>query len=493
MTVTEIPRPADPVLPEPTLRIGGESMSASDGGTYTSINPADESVVVDVAAATAVDVDRAVANSRAVFESGVWSQMPGSERGRILAHAADLIEADAENLAALEALEMGKLYRDSVIGDMPVTAATFRHFAGWADKITGQTTSLPDFAGQHRFGYTLREPLGVVGAITPWNNPAVIAGWKLAPALAAGCTVVVKPAEDASLSTIRLVELLTCAGFPAGVVNVVTGRGPIAGAALAGHPGLDKITFTGSPRVGRGIQPLAGDKFRSMTLELGGKSPQIVFPDADLDAALPWIAMGNFYHQGQVCAAGTRVLVHESIADEVAARLVAIAESAVIGDPCDETSTMATIVNGRQLENILGYIETGRSEGAQLLTGGSRVDRPGFFVQPTVFRGTNEMTIAREEIFGPVATIITFRDTEEAIAIANDTRFGLNAMIYTSDLSTAHSVIPRLRVGSVWVNGWGVPEPHLPWGGREGSGTGRELGMSGVTAHTQEKTVHLAF
>ncbi|KQR97946.1 betaine-aldehyde dehydrogenase [Williamsia sp. Leaf354] len=493
MTAPALAPVVDPVLPDPTLRIGGVGVAASDGGTYTSINPADESTVVEIAAATADDVDRAVAASRAVFDSGVWSELPGSERGRILARAADLIEADAENLAALEAVEMGKLYQHSVAGDMPATAGTFRHFAGWADKITGQTTALPDFAGQHRFGFTMRQPVGVVGAITPWNNPAVIAGWKLAPALAAGCTVVVKPAEDAALSTIRLAELLSEAGLPDGVVNVVTGLGPVAGAALAGHAGLDKITFTGSPRVGRGITPLAGDKFRKMTLELGGKSPQIVFPDADLDAAMPWIAMGNFYHQGQVCAAGTRVLVNESIADDVVARLVAIAESSVIGDPRDPSSTMGTIVNAKQLDSILGYIETGKSEGAQLITGGARVDRPGFFVEPTVFRGTNDLTIAREEIFGPVATVITFRDTDEAIRIANDTRFGLNAMIYTSDLSTAHSVIPRLRVGTVWVNGWGVPEPHLPWGGREASGFGRELGLSGVTAHTEEKTVHLAF
>ncbi|MGU3293931.1 aldehyde dehydrogenase family protein [Williamsia sp. M5A3_1d] len=493
MTAPVPARPVEPTLPDPTLRIGGASSGASDGGTFTSINPADESTVVEIASATAEDVDRAVAASRAVFESGVWSEMPGSERGRILARAADLIEADAENLAALEAVEMGKLYQHSVIGDMPVTAGTFRHFAGWADKITGQTTALPDFADQHRFGFTLRQPVGVVGAITPWNNPAVIAGWKLAPALAAGCTVVVKPAEDASLSTIRLAELLESAGLPPGVVNVVTGVGSVAGAALAGHAGLDKITFTGSPRVGRQIQPLAGEKFRKMTLELGGKSPQIVFADADLDAAMPWIAMGNFYHQGQVCAAGTRVLVHESIVDDVVARLAAVAESSVIGDPRDPSSTMGTIVNAKQLESILGYIETGRSEGAQLITGGARVDRPGFFVEPTVFRGTNDHTIAREEIFGPVATVITFRDTDEAIRIANDTRFGLNAMIYTSNLSTAHSVIPRLRVGTVWVNGWGVPEPHLPWGGREASGFGRELGQAGVTAHTEEKTVHLAF
>lgn len=487
------PARVEPNFPEPTLRIGGKSRKSSSGETYLSTNPATETDVIEVAAATPDDVDAAVAAARSAFDSGVWSEIPGSERGKILARAADLIEADAENLAALEAVEMGKLFRDSVNGDIPVTAATFRHFAGWADKISGETVMLPDFGGQHRFGYTMRQPVGVVGAITPWNNPAVIAGWKMAPALAAGCTMVVKPAEDASLSTIRIAELLSEAGVPDGVVNIVPGLGASAGAALAAHSGIDKISFTGSARVGRGITPLAGDKFRKMTLELGGKSPQLVFADANLEESMPWIAMGNFYHQGQVCAAGTRVLVHESRADEVIAGLVAAAESAVMGDPRDESSTMGAMVNKVQLERVMGYIEKGKSEGAKLITGGYRLDREGYFIQPTVFQGNNDLTIAREEIFGPVATVITFRDTEEAIRIANETKYGLNAMIYTSSLATAHAVIPQLKVGMVWVNGWGVPEPHLPWGGREGSGYGRELGRSGVLANTEEKTVHLAF
>lgn len=491
MTTTETRY--EPTLPDVALRIGAQRRDAADGATYTTINPADETAICDLPAASAADVDAAVAAARTAFEEGEWASLSGVERGRILTRAADLIEADAPNLAALEAVEMGKLYRDSVMGDIPVTAGTFRHFAGWADKITGETAIMPDFAGQKRFGYTLRQPVGVVGAITPWNNPAVIAGWKLAPALAAGCTTVIKPAEDASLSTIRLAELLSEAGVPDGVVNVVTGTGETAGAALAAHPGLDKISFTGSPRVGRTIEPRAGDKFRKMTLELGGKAPQLVFADADLDAALPWIAMGNFYHQGQVCAAGTRVLVHESIVDEVIAGLVEHAKAAVMGDPRDESSTMGTIVNGKQLAQIERYVALGNDEGAQLVTGGARREGPGFFMEPTVFRGTNDLTIAREEIFGPVATVISFRDTDEAIRIANDTKFGLNAMIYTSSLSTAHAVIPQLRVGTVWVNGWGVPEPHLPWGGREASGYGRELGRAGVLANTEEKTVHLAF
>ncbi|NLU82410.1 aldehyde dehydrogenase family protein [Rhodococcus sp. HNM0569] len=480
-------------LPDTRLRIGGRSVDARSGEAYTSVNPATEEPVADIAAGSAADVDAAVAVAREAFEGGSWSRVAGAERGRILSRAADLLEEHAASIAALETVEMGKLYRDTVAGDIPAAAASFRHFAGWADKISGQAMALGDVGDQHRFGFTLRQPLGVVGAITPWNNPAVVAAWKVAPALAAGCTVVVKPAEDAALSTLRLADLLAEAGVPDGVFNVVPGLGDSAGAALAAHPGLDKITFTGSPRVGRTIASLAGEKFRKVTLELGGKAPQLVFPDADLDAALPWIAMGNFYHQGQVCAAGTRVLVHESIVDRVVDGLVDIAQSAVIGDPFDDATTQGTIVNGRQLDRILGYVDKGRGEGAELVTGGQRVGERGYFVQPTVFRGNNDLTIARDEIFGPVATVIPFRTTEEAVRLANATRYGLNAMIYSRDLATVHSVIPQLRVGTVWVNGWGVPDPALPWGGREASGIGRELGVSGLEAFTEEKTVHLGY
>ena len=480
-------------IPDTGLRIGGACVPAASGETIDALNPATEERITTLAAGSAEDVDRAVATARQAFESGVWSRMPGAERGRILMRAADLIEQHAGELSTLETTEMGKLYIHTVAGDVPAAAAVFRHYAGSADKIYGQTADLPDVGGQRRFGFTLRQPLGVVGAITPWNNPTVVASWKVAPALAAGCSVVLKPAEDASLAPLRLADLLAEAGVPDGVFNVVTGLGATAGAALAGHPGIDKITFTGSPRVGRQIQSLAGDKFRKVTLELGGKAPQLVFPDADLESAMPWIAMGNFYHQGQVCAAGTRVVVHESIADQVVEGLVEFARSSVVGDPFDPASTQGTIVNERQFDRIMGYIDKGRAEGADLVTGGGRVGDRGYFVEPTVFRGDNSLTIAREEIFGPVATVITFSTTEEALQIAGDTPFGLNAFIYSTDLSTVHSVIPQLKVGTVWVNGWGVPDPSLPWGGREGSGIGRELGVSGLEAFTEEKTVHLGF
>lgn len=478
-------------LPDPTLRIGGEHLDARDRRTYESYNPATGELVTSVSAAQPADIDDAVSAARRQFEEGEWSRTSGVERGRILSRAADLIEQDAENLAALEAIEMGKLFHDSVAGDIPAAAQAFRHFAGWADKVTGSTTLLPDFGPQRRFGYTLRQPLGVLGAITPWNNPVLIAAWKLAPALAAGCTAVVKPAEDAALSTMRLAELLAAAGIPDGVVNIVPGLGEVAGAALAAHPGIDKISFTGSPRVGKRIQSLAGDTFRKVTLELGGKAPQLIFDDADLEQAMPWIAMGNFYHQGQVCAAGTRVLAHESIVEEVTQGLVDAAGRARIGDPFDPDSTMGTIVNGTQLDQILRYVDVGRTEGAELLTGGNRLDRSGYFMEPTVFRGTNDLTIAREEIFGPVATVISFSTTEEAVRLANATKYGLNAMVYTRDLTRALTVTEQLRVGTVWINGWGVPDPALPWGGRAGSGIGRELGRSGLEADTEEKTVHI--
>ncbi len=484
-------RSAPYTIPPTGLLIDGAHRPARSGEDYVSRNPATGQAVAEISAAGADDIDDAVAAARSAFEEGPWARMSGPERGRILTRAADLIEQDAPNLGGLETLEMGKLFGDSVEGDVPCAADTFRHFAGWADKIRGSFAQLPDFGPQPRIGFTLRQPLGVIGAITPWNNPLAIASWKTAPALAAGNTMVIKPPEDAALSTLRLGEILTAAGLPDGVFNVVPGLGETAGAALAAHDGVDKITFTGSPRVGATIRSLAGHNYRRLTLELGGKSPQIVLADADLSQAMPWIAMGNFYHQGQVCAAGSRVLVHQSRLDEVVDGLTAAAADTVVGDPFDPASTMGSLANDAQLARVLRYIGLGRSEGATVHAGGGRVGERGCFVEPTVFTGTNEMTIAREEIFGPVATVIPFRDVDEAVRIANDTRYGLNAMIYGQDLSAVHSLIPRLRVGTVWVNGWGVPDVSMPWGGRGASGIGRELGESGLHACTEEKTVYL--
>jgi len=480
-------------LPPTQLWIGGEWRPASGGATYASRNPVDDSLIADICDAQPDDVDLAVAAARKAFESSGWKEMGGTARGAILNKVADLIERDAELLARLETLEVGKLYRDGLFGDIPATLATFRYYAGFADKLYGSTVQLPDYAGRHRLNFTLREPLGVVGAITPWNNPIVVAGWKIAPALATGNTIVVKPPEDAALSLLRLAEIMAEAGVPAGVFNVVPGVGEVAGAALAAHPGIDKLSFTGSPEVGALMAHHAGGQFRKVTLELGGKNPQIFFADGDLEGAMPFIAAGNFLHQGQVCAAGTRVYVHASRVEEVTAALVAHAEGITLGDPFDESVGMGPVINRRARDSIMSYIGSGRTEGATLLTGGFAPEGDGWFVQPTVFASAQHHTIAREEIFGPVATIIPFTETDEVIGLANDTRFGLNAIVYTESLNLAQRCARELRVGNVWVNAFGIPDMTTPWGGRNASGLGRELGPAGIEAYTEEKTVQMMF
>ncbi|UGS37325.1 aldehyde dehydrogenase family protein [Capillimicrobium parvum] len=481
--------PQVPRLPERGLYIDGTWRDAGDGATFEVLNPATEQVVTTVASASAADVDAAVQAARRQFDGGEWSRMSGSERGRLLNRIADLIEADTERLAALEAIDVGKPVADPAAIDIPLAADTFRHFAGWADKVHGSTVPVPDYFDRPRFSYTLREPVGVVGAITPWNAPTMIASWKIAPALAVGCTVVVKPPEDASLSTLRLAELMAEAGVPAGVVNVVCGTGAGAGAALVRHPGVDKISFTGSPEVGAEISRETGPAFKRVTLELGGKSPQIILADADLDALMPIAAASLFANQGEICAAGTRVLVHESVRDDVVAGLAEQARAVQVGDPFAEGTTMGALINRRQMDRVLGYIDAGRDEGAELVAGGGRLDRPGYFVEPTVFVGTNDLTIAREEIFGPVGTVIPFGEVDEAVALANDSRYGLAAVVWTKDLSLAHQAARALRVGAVWINGWGAPDPRLPWGGTKISGIGRELGLAGIHGSTEEKVV----
>jgi betaine-aldehyde dehydrogenase len=484
-------------FPPRDLWIGGEWRPASGGSTYVTRNPVDDTEITEIAHASAADVDAAVTAARHAYETSGWRQMGGTERGRILFAAADAIAKDAEYLTALETLEVGKLYRDGLYGDIPAALATFRYYAGFADKLYGSTVELPDYAGRHRLNYTLREPLGVVGAISPWNNPIVVAGWKIAPALAAGNSVVIKPPEDAAMSILRLAELLHEAGVPAGVFNIVTGEGETTGAALANHPGLDKLTFTGSPEVGALLslhaQGPAGAQFRKVTLELGGKNPQIVFPDANLDGAMPFVAVGNFLHQGQVCAAGTRVYVHDSLVDDVCERLAAHAEGIVLGDPFVDGVSMGPVINEAALSKITGYLDGAEAEGATLVTGGKRADRDGWFVEPTVYRGAQNQRIAREEIFGPVATVIPFSTTDEALALANDTHYGLNAIVYTESLHTAQRAARELNVGNVWINAFGIPDMTTPWGGRAGSGLGRELGPQGIEAYTEEKTVQMMF
>lgn len=476
-------------LPRTELHIGGRWRAAADGAVHPIINPGNGQPLGALSMATSVDVSAAVVAARTQFETGAWSRLSGADRGRLLWRLADLVEANRENLAYLEAIDIGRPYFEPFMFEIPLAADTFRHFAGWADKIGGSTFDLPDFDGRQRHSYTLRQPIGVVGAITPWNAPTMIASWKLGPALAAGNTVVIKPAEDASLSTIRLVELIEEAGFPAGVVNLVTGSGAVAGDALVRHPGIDKISFTGSPGVGRRIAAIASEALKKVTLELGGKSPQIVCRDADLDRVIPGASISMFANQGQTCASGSRVLVHEAIANEVTERLVAAAQSVVVGDPFAPDTQMGSLVSERQLERVDGYVRKGKAEGARLLTGGSRIDRPGSFYAPTLFAGDNDLTIAREEIFGPVGTIIRFRDNEEALQLANQTDYGLTSVVWTRDLATANRFARQLKTGSVWVNAWGPPHPALPWLGVKTSGLGSELGRSGVLANTVEKTV----
>jgi aldehyde dehydrogenase (NAD+) len=467
------------------LLIDGCRVAALSGRSFETLNPATGEVLARVAEAGAEDIDVAVRSARAAFE-GPWGQMKASERGALLLKLAELIRRDEAELARLESLDSGKPISAIARQDLPAVLDTLTYYAGMADKINGQVIpARPD-----ALTYTVREPLGVVGAIIPWNFPLMIGMWKIAPALACGCTVVLKPAELTPLTALKIGDLALEAGFPVGVLNVVPGFGKVAGQALVDHPDVDKVTFTGSPVVGRQILQGAAGNLKRVTLELGGKSANIIFPDGDVDTAVKAAGSGIFFNTGQVCSAGSRILVHESIHDEVVERLAARAQSTRVGDPLETSTAMGPLVSEAQMNRVLNYIEIGRSEGASVVTGGVRRGSTGYFVEPTVFAGVrHDMRISQEEIFGPVAAVIPFKDDEDALRIANGTAYSLAAGVWTGDIARAHRFTKRLKAGTVWVNTYGPTDIRLPWGGARDSGFGREHGEAAIDNFTEPKVI----
>ncbi len=470
------------------LLIGGRWLEGVAGRSFDVIDPVSGEKICAVSEATRGDVDLAVKAARRALE-GSWGATTPSERGRTLWRLADLIEEHAEVLRQLESLDVGKPVMETYVFDLPLTADHFRYFAGWATKITGQTvpSSLPGEA----LAYTRREPVGVVGAIVPWNFPLAITAWKLAPALACGNTVVLKPSELTPLSALYLGELLLEAGVPPGVINILPGFGAEAGAAIVEHPDIDKISFTGSTRVGREIMAKAGGSFKRVTLELGGKSPNIILPDADLNDAVGGAMTAMFFNQGEACVAGSRLYVPRALRDDVLNELVSRTSGIVQGASLDPTTQMGPLVSQLQLERVMGFIERGVAAGAQVVTGGVRntAAGEGFFVQPTIFTATDELELAKEEIFGPVLTVLEYDNLEDLVTRANRSVYGLGAGIWTRDLKTGIKLAHRLKAGSVWINGWGMLEASLPWGGYKQSGIGREMSHHALEHYTEVKTV----
>ena len=460
------------------------------GKTLDSINPATGEVLTSVIEASAQEVDRAVEAARRAFAGGRWRAMPASERGRMIWQLADLVENHIDELAELETLDNGKPIFESRQVDLPMVVDVLRYYAGWATKIHGETVNASDTA----FTYTLREPVGVVGLIIPWNFPLLLASWKLGPALACCNTMVLKPAEQTPLTALRFGELAVEAGLPAGVLNIVTG-GPETGKAMVRHPGIDKIAFTGSTIVGKEIMRSGADTIKRVTLELGGKSPNIVFADSDLDSAVRGAVNGIFYGKGEVCNAGSRLFIESRVRDEFMNKLVARAKKMQPGDPLDPKTRMGAIVSREQMNTVLGYIDAGKKEGAQLIAGGKPVSVDGgngFFIEPTIFDGVhNDMKIAQEEIFGPVLATLSFDDVDQVVELANRSPYGLAAAVWTKDLKKAHQVSRRLRAGTVWINTYGLMDASLPFGGYKSSGFGRELGQAALEHYTEIKTVWL--
>ena len=467
------------------LLIDGRRVSSASGRTFKSLNPATERVIAIIAEGNEADVDAAVAAARRAFE-GPWRTMRAAERGHILLKWAQLLKRHADEIVELESLDAGKPVAAVLRQDFPAAVDTLTYYAGWADKISGDVVSTREDA----LTYTVREPVGVVAAIVPWNFPLMIGMWKLAPALACGCTVVMKPAELTSLSALRIGELALEAGVPAGVLNIVTGPGRTVGDALVNHPDVDKVTFTGSPGVGRGIMKGAAGNFKRVSLELGGKSANVIFDDADLDAASKAAAAGIFFNAGQVCSAGSRVLVQETVYDEVVERLTARARAIRMGDPADRTTVLGPVISEKQMKSILDYVHIGQNEGALLTTGGERVGNRGYFISPAVFANVkHEMRISQDEIFGPVVSVIKFKDEADALRIANGTAYSLAAGVWSRDIGRVQRFAKKARAGTVWINTYGYTDVRLPWGGERDSGLGREHGTAAIENFTEPKAV----
>ena len=489
MSTATIPAPvkSDIKIKYTKLLIDGEWVDAVGGRTFEAINPATGDVIAHVAEGDEPDVDKAVKAARKAFESGPWQKMSASERGRLMFKLADLIEKHKEELAALETLDNGKPIRDSLNADLPLTIACYRYYAGWADKMHGKTIPI----NGPFFCYTKHEPIGVCGQIIPWNFPMLMQAWKWGPALAMGNTVILKPAEQTPLTALYVGQLALDAGFPPGVINIIPGMGPTAGGAIAKHMDVDKVAFTGSTEVGKLIMEAAAkSNLKRVSLELGGKSPNIVFADADADAAIQGAYFALFFNQGQCCCAGSRLYVEESIKDQFVEKLTGIAKSRRVGDPFDMKTHQGPQVSREQFDRVMNYIDIGNKQGAKLVTGGSRVGDRGFFIEPTVFDGVrDDMTIAQEEIFGPVMCVMPFKDIDDVVQRANNSIYGLAAAVWTKDITKAHAIANRVRAGTVWVNCYDVFDAAAPFGGFKQSGIGRELGEYALEHYTEVKTV----
>lgn len=481
--------PPEVKISETECFIDGKWVPAASGKTFATVNPATEEVIVEVAEGDAEDVDAAAKSARDAFDCGPWSTMDARDRGRLMYQLADRMEAEIQDLARLETLDNGKPFNDSLTVDLPLAIDCLRYYAGYADKIHGSTIPI---RGNH-FCYTRREPIGVAGQIIPWNFPILMTAWKWGPALAAGCTIVMKPAEQTPLTCLRMAQLAQDVGIPDGVINVVPGFGPTAGSAVVKHPLIDKIAFTGEHRTAQIITRESADTLKRLTFELGGKSPNVVFADADMDAAAMGAYVGLFLNQGQCCCAGSRVFVERNRHDEFLEKLQRLAQERKVGDPFASDTEQGPQVDKAQFDKIMSYIDKGKSEGATCITGGNRVGERGYFVEPTVFTNvSDDMAIATDEIFGPVLSVLTFDDKEDMIRRANNTFYGLAAAVWTRDVKLAHEFASRVRAGTVWVNCYDVFDAAAPFGGFKMSGYGRELGEEGLRAYTESKTVTIA-